>query len=271
MDSDVKSDSTVVVEEDANQRNGNHVNVNDNLLDSDRFISNTERVEVGVDEVADVVAVADSDADVVAVAVDTNHQPSPPPTKGFGLKKWRRIRRNDRVTKETESESEREKDYESDSATGRILKRVLNTNENDGSIIFNAGAADSDNSEDSHSHSRRSSSKSSTAASYPKIPVKPSKNVLPNKLNLHSDPSKKARAPLDLELDKDNSPLSSMESDSRSSFPNPQHPPPHLPSHQQESPAVIGTKEEDDPLVRSILMLQSAQLALQAGLLFYFY
>ncbi|XP_021748946.1 uncharacterized protein LOC110714720 [Chenopodium quinoa] len=243
--------------------------------------------------------------------------------KGYGLKKWRRIRRKYVViTKETDLE--KEKDYDSDSTAGRMLKRgsanILNDNvvssmspnhNNSAAAVvdtFNVGA-DSDNSEDSHSH--RSSSKSSTAASHPKISLRASTQAhhphpnqrRPNKPILNQPQPQTHPDPIKKQKPRETSPLSSMESDSRSSFrdhlptPNPStfdaaHPHPHpLPSPppcQQQLPSTLtGTTNfglssdssdqlsstayhgntkvstDSDPLLDSLLLLQSAQLALQ--------
>ncbi|XP_021774029.1 WPP domain-interacting protein 1-like [Chenopodium quinoa] len=316
---DLESELTVVVGADANQRNGNH------LLDSDQPTGSADPVE------------ADTNHHSTGIEIQESRSLT---NKGYGLKKWRRIRRKDVViTKETElekeKEKEKEKDYDSDSTTGRMLKRgsanILNENDvssmspnhnNLAAVVvdtFNVGA-DSGNSEDSHSHSHRSSSKSSTAASHPKLSLRASSGSTqahhphlnqrrPNKPNLnqpqpqpqpqtqtHPDPIKKQKP-------RETSPLSSMESDSRSSFrdhlptPNPSsfdaddaanpHPLPP-PSSQQQLPSTLtGTTNfalssdssdqlsstayhgntklptDRDPLLDSILLLQSAQLALQ--------
>lgn len=371
---------------EGSEKGGEVVEV-DITVDADRDADSSNNHSVGVkmehseplDPVTDTNTNTEAAPPLDGVIPPATRSPySSTPTKGFGLKKWRRIRRKDRVTPETETELEietekdmdRQKEKDSDSeSTGRMLKRgssnILNENNASPTLPTTAtvattttptafvlpfpvttnysnGLADldsnpnatfnSDNSEDnhSHSHSQRSNSKSSTAASVPKHAKHRVKNTGAKNMNQRiqsgksqpqPDPSKKPRGgngSVFFELDKESSPLSSMESDSRSSnsvlfrglsdqvpTPNPLsfdeeddeedacHPlPPSPPCEQQpaEQSPVSPTRNKSlspdssdqlsssanqvkskdhqlptdrDPLVDSILSLQSAQLALQ--------
>ncbi|KAL2940201.1 WPP domain-interacting protein 2 [Bienertia sinuspersici] len=85
-------------------------------------------------------AIAEGDPSPATLTV-TREKVGPSATKGHGLKKWRRIRRNDQapvlvkgIGKDAKSEMEKENEIDSDS-TGRMLKRgsdnLMNENGND--------------------------------------------------------------------------------------------------------------------------------------------
>ncbi|KAJ1416975.1 WPP domain-interacting protein 1 [Sesbania bispinosa] len=190
----------------------------------------------------------------VVVGVDSEEAVNPKvtPTKGFGLKKWKRIRRN--VVKDPNSSAD----------SSKVLKRGLsgsgNANltenqpylrdvkeKNDGSsnmfgdVVFSDGNAIHGSSSDSRyalgsgfvvgtdsENSEDRSSKSSTAASEPKLRHEKSRSKNTNSKNLANlaqrvqqgkgrvESSTKPGGGARVKIEKENS-LSSMESDSRSS------------------------------------------------------
>ncbi|XP_057530079.1 WPP domain-interacting protein 1-like [Amaranthus tricolor] len=221
--------------------------------------------------------------------VETTKPSTSSSTKGFGLKKWRRIKRRDHHVPDSPVK-DKDKDSDSDSnSTGRMLKRgsanILNENKDTSSAVpipisipipipipisipgtFNAGA-DSDNSDDTHTH--RSSSKSSTKAQL--FRDKTRTKILTKNTAKSPDPSKKARG--NVNNHKEFSSISSFESDSIScNSVNNQIPIPPLqldsspkPSHSSDQLSSNANKDRD-PLADSIIMLQAAQLALQTEL-----
>ena len=223
--------------------------------------------------------------------VETTKPSTSSSTKGFGLKKWRRIKRRDHHVPDSPVK-DKDKDSDSDSnSTGRMLKRgsanILNENKDTSSAVpipisipipipipipisipgtFNAGA-DSDNSDDTHTH--RSSSKSSTKAQL--FRDKTRTKILTKNTAKSPDPSKKARG--NVNNHKEFSSISSFESDSIScNSVNNQIPIPPLqldsspkPTHSSDQLSSNANKDRD-PLADSIIMLQAAQLALQTGI-----